>query len=375
MRLFGMLLLWIGGMIGDGHSLYAQVTGGRHAFSFLNLSYSPRITALGGSVIAAPQTDVSFGIQNPALLRSELHNRLGLTYDRSYASISQSHLQYAYHVPRWATSFGLGVQYLNYGSFTQTDILGQQRGQFQARDYAISIGAGRAYGERWRYGMNLKMAQSMLEAHRASAFMADVGLAYYDSARLLMVGVLARNMGTMTRSYQPGGEVEPLPFDLQLAISKRFLHLPLRLMATVHHLYEWDIRYDNPLDQDRTSLFGPVDSNQRPKSHFADKLFRHFIFGAEVELGKRIQVSAGYNHLRRAEMALKERPGLAGFSFGLSLDLQAFHIRYGQHHYHLAGAHHEWGLEMELYRITGLGKLGKRIGWDLRGAPEAATAP
>ncbi len=347
-----------------GNPAWAQVTGGRHAFSFLNLSGSPHITALGGLVIAAPQEDVSFGIQNPALLRPALHNRLGLTYDRFYASISHAQLQYAYDIPSWETTFGLGVQYLNYGEFVQTDFIGQTLGNFSARDYALSLGAGRAYGPRWRYGLSLKMAGSMLESFKASALLADLGLSYYDSSRLLMVGMVARHMGFMTKVYQPGGEAEPLPFDLQLGISKRFLHLPLRLMTTLHHLYEWDIRYDNPLDQDQTSLFAPTDSNARQKRYFADKLFRHFIFGAEIELGKRVQVSVGYNHLRRSEMAMKERPGMAGFSFGLGLDLQAFHIRYGQHHYHIAGAHHEFGMEWELHRLTGLGKLGRRIGWD-----------
>lgn len=373
-RILISLILWM--LIpGMRTPVEAQVTGGRHVFSFLNLSPSPHITALGGLAIAAPQEDVSFGLQNPSLLRPALHNRLGLTYDRFYASISHAQLQYAYHLPSIETSFGLGVQYLNYGDFVQTDFIGQQLGLFQGRDYAFTLGAARAYGPRWRYGMNLKMAGSMLGSFRASALMADLGLSYYDSSQLLMIGLVARHMGFMTRVYQPGAPDEPLPFDLQLGISKRFLHLPLRLMTTVHHLYEWDIRYDNPLDQDRTQLFAPADSNTREKSYFADKLFRHFIFGAEIELGKRVQVSVGYNHLRRAEMAMKERPGLAGFSFGLGVDLQAFHIRYGQHHYHIAGAHHEWGIELLLHRLTGLGKLGQRIGWDQRPSSPSATDP
>jgi hypothetical protein len=34
---------------------------------------------------------------------------------------------------------------------------------------------------------------------------------------------------------------------------------------------------------------------------FADKLFRHFVFGTEILLSKAFQVQLGYNHLTRQE--------------------------------------------------------------------------
>jgi hypothetical protein len=340
----------------------AQVTGGQFAFEFLRLSQSPHVTALGGINVSNPAKDISLVLQNPALNRPGLHNELSLNYNAYYAGISVTNLAYGYHIPKLATTFGLGVQYLNYGNFVQTDNIGNQYGNVHAADYAITLSASRSYGERWRYGVGLKWAQSSLFDRRASALLADVGVVYTDTANLLSLGITAKNMGVMVQKYNPSGSAEPLPFDLQLSISKRFAHLPLRLMATVHHLYEWDVRYNNPDDIDRGNVFGTADTTE-DKAHFGDKLFRHFIFGAEFLLGKRITVTVGYNHLRRGELSLAEKRALSGFSFGAGINLNKFQIHYARSYYHLVGANNEFGLNISLGKLTGLGKTGEKIHW------------
>ena len=341
----------------------AQVVGGRFAMEFLRLPNAPHVSALGGINVANPQQDISFAFQNPALLRPLLHNQLGLNYNSYYAGINIMNLNYGYHVPKLATSFAFGVQYLNYGSFERTDVLGNQYGTFKATDYALTLGASRKYKERWRYGANLKFAQSSLFEYRATGLLLDVGIAYEDTANLITIGAVAKNMGFMLKKYNPGNTAEPLPFDLQLGISKRFRHLPLRLMATVHHLYEWDIRYNNPADAEG-NLFGSTEQNDPDKRYFADKLFRHFIFSAEFMIGKRLGIMAGYNHLRRSEMVLKERPATAGFSFGASLYLNKFQVHYARSSYHVAGAYNEIGINFAMNKLFSLGEAGERIGWN-----------
>jgi hypothetical protein len=328
----------------------AQVTGGQHTMEFLRLSNSPRVTALGGINVANTAQDISFALQNPSLIRPGLHNQLGLNYNAFYSGISLANLQYAYHAPKIATSFALGVQYLNYGSLSQTDVLGNDLGDFKANEYAITLGASREYGTRWRYGAALKWANSKLYDKAASALLADVGVHYYDTANLLNIGIVAKNMGFMARKYNKTNPAEPLPFDLQIGVAKKFKHLPLTLMATVHHLYEWDIRYNNPADIQNSVVLGS-DSTTKTKSYFADKLFRHFIFGAEINLGKRLDVSVGYNHLHRGELAIKDKTGMAGFSFGAAINLNKFRVQYARSYYHIAGAMNEFGLIMTLNKL------------------------
>lgn len=358
MKWTGVALLVIGFSTAKG-----QVAGGQHAFEFLRLSNAPHISALGGINVASPAPDIAFALQNPALMRPGLHNQLGLNYNNYYSGIHLMNLGYGYHAEKIETSFALGVQYLNYGNFIQTDAAGYEYGDFKASDFAINLGASRSYGAHWRYGATLKLAASQLGETGATAFLADVGVLYYDTASLWTVAAVAKNMGFMAKRYNPGNPAEPLPFDLQLGIAKRFRHVPFRLMATIHHLYTWNIRYDNPADRTNPNLFGG-DTTTSEKSYFADKLFRHFIFAGEFLIGKRIGVSAGYNHLRRGELGLKERQALAGFSFGLALYLDKIQVHYARSYYHVAGAYNEIGFNFALNKLMGLGKTGDKIRWN-----------
>lgn len=347
------------------YASFAQVVGGQYAFEFLRISNGPHVSALGGINVANPDNDISLALQNPALMRPGLHNELALDYDGYYAGIGLMNLQYGYHMQRINTSFALGIQYLNYGSFTQTDNIGNVYGDFKANDYAVTLGASRQYLEHWRYGAAIKWAHSTLYDKSASAVLADVGINYYDTASLIDFGVTAKNMGVMLKQYNTGVPTEPLPFDLQLGISKQFKHLPLRLFVTVHHLYEWDIRYDNPADINQSTVLATNDTNKTKTSkHFGDKLFRHFIGGAELILAKRFTLTVSYNDLRRSELALQGRAALAGFSFGAGLYLNKFQVHYARSYYSIAGAYNELGITMALNKLFGIGTTGEHIHWN-----------
>jgi len=343
--------------------VWAQVAGGQRTMEFLRLPTGPHVSALGGINVSNPDKDISLAMQNPSLMRPGLHNNLGLNYNAYYSGISLANLQYGYHLPKLQTSFLLGVQYLNYGNFVRTDNLGISNGDFKANEYAVTIGASRRYKDKWRYGASVKYAQSTLADKNAYAALADVGITYMDTTNLVTIGAVAKNMGVMLKKYNGNNPGEPLPFDLQIGITKRFRYVPLRLLATVHHLYEWDIRYDDPALAQNNNLFGNVDSNAKPKTYFADKLFRHFIFGAEILIGKRLLVTASYNHLHRSEMVLKDKTGMAGFAYGLGIDLNKFQVNFARSHYHIAGAYNEFGLTMSLNKLFGIGKLGDKIDW------------
>ena len=343
---------------------FAQVTGGESAFEYLRMSNSPHVSALGGISIADPDRDISLAVQNPAMMREGLHNELGVNYNSFYSDIKIMNLQYGYYLPKLSTAFFADIQYLNYGSFTQTDNFGNSYGDFHAVDYALTLGASRSYLEHWRYGAAIKYANSSLYTAKGSAVLVDVGINYFDTANLIDIGAVAKNMGAMTRKYTATNPAEPVPFDLQLGISKKFKHMPLRLFATIHHLYQWDIRYDNPVDDVSTSILGTSDTVKKTTSHFADKLFRHFIFGGELSLGKRILLTVSYNDLRRSEMVIKTKTGATGFAFGVGINLTKFQIHYARSFYHIEGAYNEIGINFSLNKLMKLGKYGDKIYWN-----------
>jgi hypothetical protein len=339
----------------------AQVVGGENAFQYLNLSNSPHSTALGGICVANTDDDISFALQNPALMRPVMHNELQLVYNNYYADVKVLNMQYGFHVPDINTSFALGIQYLNYGSFTQTDDVGNVLGTFQARDLAVSLGASRSYLNNWRYGADVKFAYSTLGSALAGAMLMDVGLNYLDTSSLWDFGVCARNMGVMLSKYSANRE--PMPFDLQLGAVKQFAHIPLRLIITLHHLYEWDVAYNNPADVSTNSLSSNKDT-VAPAASFWDKLGRHFTFAAELSLAKRLTITASYNVMRRQEMKLADYPASAGFAFGLGLHLNKFDVHYARSYYSIVGPYNELSLTMHLNKLMNVGKEGGKLHWN-----------
>lgn len=346
------------------NNVTAQVTGGQRAFEFLRMSNNPHVSALGGYVPASIDQDVSFTLQNPGLLNERYHNQLAVNYNLYYAGIGIANLQYAYHVAPLKTNFGFGVQYLNYGSFLHTDIYGNDLGNIRATDYSINLSASRTYLDKWRYGTTVKWAHSFLGDRSAMAVLADVGVVYEDTANAFVFGAVAKNMGIGLKAYNPNNAKEPLPFDLQIGISKQLKNVPLRLYMVAHHLYEWDIRYNNPADKVSNSLIQD-DTNTKEKNYTIDKIFRHLNFGAELVLAKKLVISVAYSHLRRSELGVGEAKGLAGFSFGAGLDLNKMHVRYGRSYFATAGAYNEIGFSFRLNKMFNIGNKTTPWGWDV----------
>lgn len=344
--------------------VHAQVVGGQRAFEYLRMSNSPHVSALGGYVPASLDQDVAFTLQNPALLNPRYHNQLSASYNIYYAGISIANLQYAYHVAPLNTDFGFGVQYLNYGSFQNTDEQGNNLGDIGASDYSVNFSASRQYLEHWRYGATVKWAHSNLGDRSAMAVLADVGITYEDTANLWSIGLVAKNIGFTLKKYNPQNQAEPLPFDLQIGISKQLKNLPLRLYMVGHHLYEWDVRYNNPEDKVNNSLIGQDEEDDTNKKYTIDKLFRHINFGAELILGKRLTLTAAYNHLRRSELGVQDVKKTAGFSFGAGVNLNKLYVRYARSYYASAGAYNEIGLSFQLNKFFGIGKKTEDWGWN-----------
>src|SRR5690606_36515850 len=164
------------------------------------------------------------------------------------------------------------------------------------------------------------------------------------------------------KKYIPENEAEPLPFDLQIGITKGLKNVPLRLFVVAHHLYRWDIRYDNPADRVTNSFFEPEEDDD--KSYFFDKLYRHINFGAEIILAKKLTATVAYNHLRRRENGVADAMGLAGFSFGFGLELNKLQVKYARSYYGSSGAYNELGFNLQLNKFFGAGKNAEKWGWD-----------
>lgn len=313
--------------------------GGHYTFSFLDIPASVHTTALGGIQPAFAEKDLSRAVANPALLNAQLHEQLSLNTMAYYAGINAGYVGYVHHFDSLAT-FGLGMQYITYGSIEETNIYAQTIGSSNSGEYAFYLSGAKTWGK-WSTGINVKLILSNLAQYHASGIATDLGVAYNDTAANFQMGLVFKNIGTQLSSYS--GTKEALPFDIQFGISKRLKYVPFRFYATAHHLYKWDLRYDDPTVQ-TTNIVGEEDTIKR--SYFVDKLFRHFIFGTELYLGKVLALQVGYNFLRKQELSLANTRSLTGFSFGIGIYIKRVSVNYGMANLHQAGAVHHFGLNV-----------------------------
>lgn len=338
--------------------LQGQTLGGQSVFNFMKLPNTPQLTALGGINLTQPSNDVGLAFNNPALLRASMHTQMNAVFNSFYAGISAYHLSLGYRNEKLNTNFLWGMHYFNYGSLQETDASGNILGSWRPVDWVMQVAASRSYLEKWHYGAGLKFISSNYGQYRSSGIAMDVGLLYRDTARLFSVSVLAKNMGFQLKRYA-GTDPGDLPFDLQVGITKRLEKAPFSFSFTAHHLHQFDIRY-NDTSFNNENGFG----NGRGRDFSFDKLFRHFVLAVTIHAGDRIEVQAGYNHLRRKELNIGDAGnGLNGFSLGLGVLLNKLDIRFARSHYQNNTGYNQLGINMPLNQYFGLGKFGQRIGW------------
>ncbi|MBL4716127.1 MAG: hypothetical protein COC01_07500 [Bacteroidetes bacterium] len=321
----------------------AQI-GGNNTFEFLNLSPSARTTALGANHISIVDDDVDLAFTNPSLLNESFHSQLSLGVIKYFSGIKYGTANYAHQYKNCGT-FLVGFQYVTYGDFDYTDETGEILAGFGATDHNLNIGWGMAVDTTYSIGANLKTIYSQYEGYNSLGFALDIAGTYYNEKKKLAVAGLIKNMGTQVDAYRKGNK-EPLPFDIQLGISKRLAHVPFRFSILAHHLYKFDIRYNDTNIVTTTSFVD--DTTTKAKKYYADKAFRHLAFGGELLLSKGFNVRVGYNHLRRRELDLQNKFTMAGFSWGFGIKVKKFHFSYGRGIFHAAGPSNHFTLTARL---------------------------
>ena len=312
--------------------------GGRATYEFLNLTPSARVSALGGNLITVRDDDVNLAYANPAMLNEQVHQQLTFNHNFHFGGIANGYAAYGHHLQKPAISLHAGIQYVNYGTFDLTNDRGEVEGQFKASEYAFVLGAARMVDERLGLGANVKLITSQLESYTSLGLTSDLAAMYLDTARNLVISLVFSNVGSQVKTYREEN-FEPMPFNLQLGLSKRLRYLPFRFSVVYHHLDRWNVIYDDPSRENNTLSFGDIDTGRSPTGIWIDNFFRHLIFSGEFLLGKKenFRLRMGYNHFLRQELSVENFRSLAGFTFGFGVKINRFRLDYGRTNYHLAG--------------------------------------
>ena len=299
----------------------AQI-GGRAAFQSLSLPPSAHLAGLGGLTASARSADPTQFFASPALLYEANDHAAAASYVAYVADIKQSTLAYAFNTEKRGR-FGLGLSYVNYGSFDSYDNSGNLLSTFAVNEYVLAAADSYTKGK-FTFGLTAKLAVSSIDGVRALALAGDAGVLYKPREdQDFTVGLVVKNAGGTLVPYLARAR-EPLPLDVQLGTTIKPEHMPLRFTFTAHHLQQWNIQY---IDPNATSTNAAGDT-VRARRNFGDNLARHLTVGAELLLGKGLSLRAGYNHLQARELRLDNVGAGAGFSFGAMVRISQFQLDY-----------------------------------------------
>ncbi|MBQ7631382.1 MAG: type IX secretion system protein PorQ [Paludibacteraceae bacterium] len=323
-------------------SAWSQVSNaGRSVFSFMSLPASSRLNALGGSNVSLSDADVSAAMCNPALLHNETHMVLQLNYSyylpgTMFGSVLYGHnfgrskIEKPYEgegEPDKPNYFAVGLHYLDYGNMKYADENGNLTGgSFGARDILIDVMYARQLHPCWKIGVTLKPVYSIYESYTSFALGADIGAHFQTRDSTFQMGLVLQNIGWQIKGFysgEGGSNHEMLPLNLQLGLTYRVKHAPLRFHVQIHNMQTWYLNYEwTSLDKSPTT--GDPISHDIP---WYDMMFRHTIFSIEVvPKSERFYIALSYNHRRRAELNLIDQRSLAGFSLGAGVRIKQARI-------------------------------------------------
>jgi hypothetical protein len=313
-------------------SVYAQ-TGGNTVYNFLNLVPNARIAALGGYAPAVRDHDLNIGLINPSLLNKDMDNQLSLNYLNFVSGINYGMVGYGYHNQKFGT-FAAGMQYINYGTFIEADETSTQIGTFTGGEYAFNLGWGKKIDSVFTVGAHFKPVYSSIGNYNSFGLSVDIAGAFVHPNKLFTASFLARNIGAQITPYYSGNR-EPLPLNVEIGLTQKLKHVPLRFNLIAANLQRYKLTY---VDSVNETQIDPV-TNQiiPPGKKIGENILRHFVVGAEFLITKNFNLRFSYNYNRRKDLVVESRTGLSGFAVGAGIKISKFVIGYSHSFYHLAG--------------------------------------
>lgn len=277
-------------------------------YNFLRLPVSAHAAALGGDNITLIEDDASLIWHNPALLASVSDKTINLNY-MNYMSGANTASASFNRIMKEKASWAVSAQYMDYGKMKETDESNNILGEFSAKDITVAGYFSYMLSDRLVGGITAKFITSYIGDYNSIGMGVDLGLNYYDPDREWSISAVAKNLGGQLKAYDE--KYDKMPIDVQVGVTKRFVHTPFRVSATMVNLNNWDKSFIN-----------------------------HVVLGADFIITESFWIGGGYNFRRADEMKIEDSSDDkgsshgAGLSFGGGINLERFHLNvaYGKYH-------------------------------------------
>ena len=284
-------------------------TTGFSGFSFLRLPATARMAALGDLFPAWPADATGAMFYNPAFLNASMHRQLSVSYLNHLTDIYAGTLAFSWH-QKGVGSWGIGLRFINYGTFEAANEQGIRTGTFGASEGALSVGIGRSF-QAIRYGLLLNLLFSRIEQYHAGALSVEAGMQYTpDQATTVSASI--HHIGWVFNSL--GSTRDRLPLDIRIGIARRLQHLPLHIGLTAYNLNNF--------------------------SGTEQAFLRHLVWSGEFVFSPAFQIRVGYNFRRHEDLKTKSRLDFAGVSAGFGLRIHRFTLDYAFNSWSSTGSLH-----------------------------------
>ncbi len=329
-------------------NLVLAQSGGLSTYQFMEFPVTARHAALGSNFLSVNDDDLGLALTNPALISDEMNNDIQLSFIDAYSDIAYGSLAYGRSLPKYG-NFVASLHYMNLGTLDARDQNNIDKADFGMGDYAFGLGWGRQLHPNFSIGADLQgIFSSYGDEYNAFALAVDVAGTYFNPDNNLSISLAFSNIGRQLNTLSE--MQENLPFNIQLALSKRLTKGPFRFHVVLNQLNRWkSLKYQDPYDPDwqQDTFTGEV-PGKSSFDEYADLALRHLIVGLEFIPTKVITVRMSFDYNKRMQMRMSDRFASSGISFGIALKLKKFKIEYSRMGYHLAGSQNFFTLSANL---------------------------
>lgn len=292
---------------------------GDAGYTFLRYPSSARANAMGGNTMSLIERDPSLIFHNPALLGAEMDKMVNLNYLNYISDINVGSALFTRALKEKA-AWGVGASFFSQGNIRGMSVEGLPTGDFTAKDISVNGFFSYDLSERWRGEVALKFLYSGIGDYTSMGLAVDAGLSYYNSEKEFSFGFAFKNIGAQLKAYED--ERQKMPWDIQMGITKRMAHAPIRLSLTAQYLTKWKLDYVDDTD------------NTYKEDNFFKSFIKHMVIGVDYVPSENFWLGIGYNPKTALDMKLQGGNALAGFSGGAGVKIKMFDVGVSVAKYH-----------------------------------------
>ncbi len=313
------------------------------SFKFLNIATSSRQNYLGKAAIATFEPQIDIALANPALIQFHTRGKIlassAYYFTSLYGNVAYGLNNYKHDIP-----YVVGANFISYGEQIQTDVDGNVLGKFIPNEISTYIAASKTY-KNYNFGTTIKFAYGNYLLASSAGVAMDLSMLYRDEEREVYATLLLKNIGHqfVGRNTQSA----TLPFDIQLALSKKLKHLPFRLTIMAQEIHNW-----TSINNSSDYYLFPLDPFVTVKDNdLLTILMSKFVFSGEFTLGKAFRFGASYDVKKSIEGRFDAFRGLQGLALGFGIYTRKYDFGYSYSRLTPISVNHQFTLGINLREI------------------------